>query len=94
MIIADLPIPPGFSADTASFDALQQKGAIEKYQVTNRQIIVYLRALNPGPALALPYRLHALMPANVQSPAATIYEYYKPENRASTPPTNLEITGG
>jgi uncharacterized protein YfaS (alpha-2-macroglobulin family) len=91
MILADLPIPPGFAPDTASLNALQSRGTIEKYQLTSRQIIVYLRALNPNTPLQLPYTLRPQMPANVQSPPATVYEYYKPENRGSTLPTNLTI---
>jgi alpha-2-macroglobulin-like protein len=91
MILADLPIPPGFSADTASLELLQQQGLIEKYQLTSRQIIVYVRALEPGNPLSISYTLHALIPVSIQAQPAIAYEYYKPESHVSTLPISLEI---
>ena len=60
---ADLPVPAGFAVDLAGFDALVRDGTIGKYQVTPRQVIVYLRGLRPGQAVTLKYALRATLPA-------------------------------
>ena len=94
MVLADLPIPPGFAADTRSLDDLQKSGQIEKYQVTSRQIIVCLRSLDVN--VTLSYRLHALMSVKVQAPPAIIYQYYRPETRTATSPharTGCQLIG-
>ena len=66
--------------------------------LTPRQIIIYIRSLDPAspttPSLTVPYILRATNPVRIQSPAATAYEYYNPQNRATTATILLEIRGG
>ena len=45
MAIVDLGIPPGFAADTTTFETLQQNEKIEKFEATENQIVLYLRQL-------------------------------------------------
>jgi hypothetical protein len=56
-------------------------------------VIVYLLGVQPGIPLRLNYRVRADVPASVTVPGGTIYAYYNPQNRASTPATRLTVTG-
>jgi uncharacterized protein YfaS (alpha-2-macroglobulin family) len=76
MVILDLPIPAGFVINTDDFTALVRQKLIEKYQVTPRSVVVYLRGIEPGKSVELTYRLGATMPLKVAVPPARAYEYY------------------
>jgi uncharacterized protein YfaS (alpha-2-macroglobulin family) len=89
MVMLDLPIPGGFAVETEDFNALVASRAIDRFQVTPRQVIVYLRALEPGRPLELKYRLKATMPVDVAADAAAVYEYYDPDRRSTGGATRL-----
>src|SRR5262249_6449084 len=80
MVMVDLPVPPGFTALTESFDRLVQDRVIEKYQRTSQSILLYLRSLPSQKALEFSYDLRASMPVRVTAPAARAYEYYDPDH--------------
>ncbi len=92
MILVDLGLPPGF---TLLPDKLQQMVAdqtIEKYSVTGRQIIVYLRELEGGQEFDIKYQLMAKYPLRAKTAKAVVYEYYTPEVRAEAAPVQLTVT--
>ncbi len=91
MVILDLPIPSGFTADPGSFENLKKFDVIAKYQITPRSIIVYLRQLDPETPLKLKYRLRATMPVKITVPPAVIYEYYNPDIRSTSPADRLTV---
>lgn len=90
-LIVDLGIPPGFSPITADLDALVSTGRIDRYDLTGRQVILYLSDVRPGDVLAFDYRLLARFPIRAQTPSSRVYDYYTPERQASTPPTPLHV---
>jgi alpha-2-macroglobulin-like protein len=92
MVILDLPIPGGFAVEVDDFAAMVQTKRIEKFQVTPRQVIVYLRLLEPGQTAELTYRLKATMPVTVSAATAKAYEYYNPSRRAASGTARLEAT--
>jgi hypothetical protein len=92
MVILDLPIPGGFTIERGELDELVGSRKIEKYQLTARQAIVYLRGLEPKHQLELRYRLKATMPVKVSVPRGEAYEYYNPKNRGASQPAKLEAT--
>ena len=59
MVMVDLPIPAGFEVEAEDFQKLADKGTIAKFQTTPRQIIVYLRALEPESPMTISYHLRA-----------------------------------
>jgi hypothetical protein len=89
MVMLDLPIPGGFAPVRDDFDALVKAGTIAKYQVTARQVVVYLRGLEPGKPLKLTYHLKATMPVKVSVPAARVYEYYDPQKQGHSATAKL-----
>ena len=80
MLIVDLGIPPGFSPVTEDLEALKARGDIQKYQLTGRQIILYLDGIAAHQTLTFTYRLEAQYPVKVQGAEARVYEYYNPQD--------------
>ncbi|RPJ43356.1 MAG: hypothetical protein EHM21_11655, partial [Chloroflexi bacterium] len=84
----DLGIPPGFSVQSEDLDALVDRfrdtppdyafPQIERYELTGRQILLYITNLNAEKPLEFTFRLKARFPLNVQSPASSAYDYYNP----------------
>lgn len=91
MLIVDLGLAPGFAPDPASLAVLQQTRRIERYEVTPRQLILYLRDLPPGVELQLPVRLRARFPVRAKTPPAKVYEYYNPARRGTTAPVVMGV---
>lgn len=92
MVILDLPIPAGFAVDRQCLEALVKAGTVAKYQVNARSVVVYLRELAPSRPLSIRYRLDATMPVRLTVPPARAYEYYNPDNHATSEPGQLQVT--
>src|SRR5205085_8458902 len=93
MVIHDLPIPGGFIMEPGELEELVGSRAIERFQVTNRKAIIYLRDLPPGAPLELKYRLKATMPVKVTVPQAEAYQYYTPERRGKESEERVFVVG-
>ncbi|MFO0843938.1 MAG: alpha-2-macroglobulin family protein [Gemmataceae bacterium] len=91
MVMLDLPVPPGFAADSAEWQALVADGTIARFQVLPRSVLVYLRGLEPGRKLELAYTLRATMPVSVAAPGGRVYEYYDPQRQGSSPPARFVV---
>ncbi len=91
MVIIDLGIPPGFEVQADDLADLVEKGTLQRYSLTGRQIICYLERLTAGQSLQFHYRLRAKFPLSAQTPKSTIYEYYNTDNRADAQPVELEV---
>jgi hypothetical protein len=91
MVIADVGLAPGFTPDTEGLDRLVRARLVERYEVTPRQLILYLETLRPGQTLRLPVRLRARFPVRAVTPPSTVYEYYNPDNRRSAPPQSVAV---
>lgn len=81
MAMVDLGLPPGFAVVSEDLEALKARRVIERAEVTPRQVILYLRGLNPGYPVTIRYRLRALYPVRATIPASRAYDYYNPESR-------------
>jgi len=97
MVIVDLGIPPGFEVAASDFTALVRPNdpaaVVEKATVTARQVILYLKGIQPGERLKFEYTLRPRFPVKVQTPAAVVYEYYTPANRAAARGAVLTVDG-
>ena len=91
MTIVDLGIPPGFALMPEAFEALKEKGVIERYSLTGRQAILYLREIVGGRPVRFSYKLRAKFPVKVKTPSSAVYQYYKPEARAEAAPVQLQV---
>lgn len=100
--LIDLGIPPGFTVqaeDLASLVAVSQDRApesaqatIERYELTGRQILVYIGQLSEGNPLSFSYRLKANFPLVAQTPASNAYDYYNPAVSGEAEPQLLVVS--
>lgn len=93
MVILDLPIPAGFAPQAEDLASWVESGAVDKFQLTPRSVIVYLRGLEPEKPLTLRYRLRAVMSVTLTAPPARAYEYYNPARHGISPAARLTVLG-
>jgi uncharacterized protein YfaS (alpha-2-macroglobulin family) len=99
--IIDLGIPPGFevlSDDLANLVARHSdlpadyKGTkVSRFDLTGRQIIVYLEGLRDGQPLDFDYRIRARYPIRAQTPPSTAYDYYNPGLNTVSAPAAMRV---
>jgi len=94
MVIVDLGLPPGFTLIADKLNRLVEKEAIEKYTVTGRQIIVYLREVDRDKPVRIEYQLLAKYPLKAKTPKSVVYEYYDPDIRSEAKPIQLKVSKG
>lgn len=91
MVILDVGVPGGFTVVPDAFEKLQAQGKIDKFQITSKQIIVYLGKVEPGQEMSFSYELKARYPIKVKTPPSSVYEYYAPDRRGQARPVELEV---
>jgi len=92
MILVDLGVPPGFTVlPEKLIDAVEHE-RIQKFELTGRQIIVYLEELTPGQTVRLTYDLKAKYPMRAKTPRSVAYNYYNPEERGVAKPVEVTVT--
>jgi A-macroglobulin TED domain/A-macroglobulin receptor binding domain len=91
MVMLDLGIAPGFSVDAGDFAEMVGKNKIKKFEMTARQVILYLGDVRPGDELTFEYVLRPRYPLRAQTPASTAYECNTPGVRAVANPVELVV---
>ena len=101
-VLIDLGIPPGFLVKTedlnvlvARFDDVPEDyefPTIERYELTGRQILLYIGGLSHEHALSFSYRLQAKFPLIAQTPASSAYDYYNPDVNGEQTPVEIIVT--
>ncbi len=66
---------------------------VKRFELTGRQIILYVRNLSGAQPLTFSYRLRANFPLVAQTPASTAYDYYNPSTAADAAPLTLTVVG-
>ena len=89
MAIVDLPVPPGFEVETASLERLRERGSISRYETPGRQVVLYLEDVSEPRSLEVVYR--ATQPVEASTGGAEAYDYYNPDDRASTSPEVITV---
>lgn len=90
MALVDLGVPPGFDVLAEDLSRWVEQGAIARYELTGRQIILYLE--NFSLALRLSYRLRARFPMRVQTPPSSAYDYYNPTDTTVHRPLRMTVS--
>ncbi len=91
MALIDLGVPPGFSVLTEDLGRLVEQGVISRYELTGRQIIIYLENLDYEAPLSFSYRLRARFPMRAQTPPSSAYDYYNPGDLTVQPPLEMVV---
>jgi uncharacterized protein YfaS (alpha-2-macroglobulin family) len=76
-VVIDLGIPPGFTVLPEGLDMMKSRGLIKKYDITGRQIIIYVENLNSN-GVAFSYQIKPRYPIKAKIPASKAYDYYNP----------------
>ena len=100
--LVDLGVPPGFTVLTEELEGRVARdsdlpldytgGRLKKFELTGRQILVYLQNLRAGEPFVFTYRLRARFPVTAQAPASQAYDYYNPGERGEQRPVVLVVT--
>jgi hypothetical protein len=68
---------------TASdLDALLQAHTLSKYEVTGKQVVLYISQIAAASDVKLHYGLHATMPVRASDGAAEAHLYYQPSDKS------------
>jgi len=99
--LIDLGLPPGFSVETETLAALVARfedvpedyafARIERFELTGRQILIYISNLEAGKPLEFSYELRAKFPLEAQTPGSLAYDYYNPEVNGEDVPVLLVV---
>ncbi|HKZ69612.1 MAG TPA: hypothetical protein VJ020_06015, partial [Anaerolineales bacterium] len=99
--LIDLGLPPGFTVEAQDLNALVEQSnnapqdgsiaTIARYELTGRQILVYVENLNGGQPLNFSYRLRAKFPLVAQTPASNAYDYYNPDVSGEAAPLLISV---
>jgi hypothetical protein len=92
MALIDLGVPPGFNVLTEDLSRLVEQGVIASYELTGRQIIIYLEDFSSESPLAFSYRLRARFPMRAQTPPSSAYDYYNPADTTVRAPLEVAVS--
>ncbi len=100
--IVDLGVPPGFEVQSEDLADLVARDSdrpadypgckFSRFDLTGRQIIVYLEGLKAGQPLDFSYRIRARYPIKAQTPPSSAYDYYNPGVSAVSAPAAIQVT--
>jgi hypothetical protein len=92
MALLDLGLPPGFTVLTEDLSRLVEQGLIARYELTGRQLIIYLENFSGDQPLNFSYRLRARFPMRAQTSPSTAYDYYNPGQPTTKAPLEIVVT--
>ena len=91
MILATLGIPPGFDVMTKDLEGHKAEKTIRTYELTGRQLILYLDDIAVGKSSSIDYRLMARYPVKAQTGESEVRMYYQGDIRSTEQPLTLEV---
>ncbi len=92
MVMIDLGIPPGFEVQTPTLDEYVNKKVIQKYNLTSRQIIIYIESISSNMPIKLSYSLKAKYPVRAKVQSSRVYEYYNTDKETIAEPFEIKVT--
>lgn len=92
MMIVDIAVPTGFTPVTTSLDALKDNGAITRYEIAGRKVVLYVDEMKVGEELNFTMQLKALFPVKAAAQESKAYSYYNPEVSAEVKGVEMNVT--
>jgi hypothetical protein len=89
MILVTVGVPPGFAVQTDDLDAYKTQKVLSSYELTGKQLILYVPSLKANAAQAFTYHLRATMPVTASDGGATAMLYYQPNQKVVTTATTM-----
>jgi hypothetical protein len=91
MILVTLGLPPGFQVATEDLDAYKTSKVLSAYEITGKQLMLYLSVLPASGSQTFKYRLQATMPVTASDGGAEVYLYYQPKQRSAAAAVTLQV---
>jgi hypothetical protein len=92
MVLATLGIPPGFAVTASDLDALLQARTLSKYEVTGKQVVLYISQIAAASDVKVHYGLQATMPVRASDGAAEAHLYYQPSDKSHAQEQTITVT--
>ncbi len=92
MVIVTVGIPPGFQVMTEDLQDELNAGTISTFETTGKQLILYVTQVPASGTLNMNYRLSATMPVTADDGGASVYPYYEPDAKTTSPSTKLTVS--
>jgi hypothetical protein len=89
MVLVTLGVPPGFAVLTEALEASIEAGELSRYEITGKQLTLYISKLPGGATLTYTYGLLATMPVKSADGGASASLYYEPEEESQAASTTL-----
>ncbi|WP_437878857.1 MG2 domain-containing protein [Sorangium sp. So ce513] len=93
MILVTVGLPPGFQVLTEDLQAYIAAGELSRFELTGKQLILYVKELAAGRAASFNYRLQATMPVRAEDGGAEAHPYYQPEQQSFAGAQLLQVLG-
>src|SRR5262249_37775182 len=90
MILVTAGLPPGFEVLTDDLQPYLADKTLSKFELTGKELILYVSSLGPNATSTFSYRLRASMPVKATDGGAEAHLYYQPEQRVHGAATLVE----
>ena len=92
MLVVDISVPTGFTADTASIEALMKsQPLIKRYDISGRKVIFYIDNLKAGTKLNFSFKVLAQYPVKAKGAPSQAYSYYQPDFKGESLGVDMTI---
>ena len=91
MVLVTVGLPPGFALVTSDLAALQEAKTISNFEVTGKQLILYLDSVPAGSPTVIQYALVAQYPVKAETGGAEAKYYYDAETKAEDESQQIEV---
>jgi hypothetical protein len=91
MILVTVGLPPGFEVMTEDLAVYLQSGKLSNFELTGKQLTLYLSELSAGTTEVFTYRLRATMPVKAEDGGAEAYPYYEPDTKTAAASTVFTV---
>ena len=92
MVLVSLGTPPGFDILAEDLQHLKAEEKIALFEVTGRQVLLYLDSLPVGEQTTISYRLKARYPIKAKTGESEVRLYYNSNVRSERPAQTIEVT--
>ncbi|WP_437594305.1 MG2 domain-containing protein [Sorangium sp. So ce1000] len=93
MILVTVGLPPGFQLLTEDLQEYIAAGQLSKFEMTGKQLILYVKEIPASRAATFLYRLQATMPVKAGDGGVEVHPYYQPEQQGFAGAQTLEVAG-
>ncbi|KYF78840.1 alpha-2-macroglobulin [Sorangium cellulosum] len=93
MVLVTVGLPPGFQVLTEDLQAYIDAGQLSRFEITGKQLILYVKEIAASGVAGFNYRLQATMPVKAEDGGAEAHPYYQPEQQSFAGAQTLEVVG-